>query len=109
MQDTTQGRRRFIRCVLLGSTIPLIPLSLPGSAQAADLPPLPADNATGKALNYVESIEGLTHPAFKAGSNCANCSFIQAADSAGRHPCTLFPGFSVAANGWCSAWAAKPA
>ena len=109
MHETTNGRRRFIRCVMLGSTIPLLPLSLPGVAQAADLPPLPVDNATAKALSYVESTDGLAHPAFKPNSNCLNCSFIQAADSKGRHPCTLFPGFSVAAAGWCSAWAPKPA
>jgi hypothetical protein len=92
---------------MIGSTLPLLPLSMMRTAHAADLPPLPSDNATAKALNYVETTDGLAHAAFKPGSNCANCSFIQAADSAGRYPCTLFPGFSVAAEGWCSAWALK--
>lgn len=103
------SRRRFIRCALVASAAPLLPAAFAGVASASDLPKLPLDNATAKALNYVETTEGLAHPAFKAGSDCANCQFIQGADGEEWRPCTLFPGHSVAAKGWCSAWAKKPA
>jgi hypothetical protein len=33
---------------------------------------------------------------------------IQGEDGAEWRPCNLFPGKSVHAAGWCSAWAAKP-
>jgi hypothetical protein len=108
MQTEPNSRRRFIRCALLASAAPLLPLALGRHALAADLPPLPADNATAKALSYVETTEGLSHAAYKPGSLCSNCQFIQGADSDARRPCTLFPGFSVAKEGWCSAWAKKP-
>ncbi len=107
MSTPTQSRRRFIKVALVAGAMPLLPLAGLRVAQAADLPKLPLDNATAKALNYVETTEGLTHPKFVAGSDCANCNFIQGDASAEWRPCTLFPGFNVASKGWCSAWAKK--
>ena len=69
----------------------------------AAAPALPTTNAQAKALNYVEDAGTTTQSAFKAGSNCANCSFFNAETSG----CTIFAGFSVAPKGWCSAWALK--
>ncbi len=107
MDTRSTSRRRFIRCALLASAAPLLPLALSRTAAASDLPPLPADNATAKALSYVETVEGLAHPAFKPGNLCSNCQFILGAENEARRGCTLFPGFSVANDGWCSAWAKK--
>jgi hypothetical protein len=77
------------------------------SAQAADLAPLPLDNPTAVALAYAEDAASVKHASFKPGSNCLNCQFYTAAADAARGPCSLFPGFSVNAKGWCSAWAKK--
>lgn len=108
MLSTSISRRQFVRVALVATAVPLIPMLGVSRAVASDLPPLPLDNATAKALNYVETTEGLTHASFKPNSRCDNCQFAQGAAKA-RMPCTLFAGFSVAAAGWCSAWAAKPA
>lgn len=110
-QDSTRApsRRRFLlqSAAVLGAA-PLFTRGVPGFAQAQDLPKLPLDNAQAKALAYTEDAATATaHASFKAGSNCANCQFIQGADGAEYRPCQLFPGHSVASKGWCSAWAKK--
>ncbi|MEF1220553.1 high-potential iron-sulfur protein [Photobacterium damselae] len=40
---------------------------------------------------------------------CANCALIQGKDGDEWRPCAIFPGKLVNANGWCSAYAPKPA
>ncbi len=107
MSPNAPSRRRFIRVAMLASAAPLLPLALTRSALANELTPLPLDHPTAKALNYVETTEGLTHAAYKPGSICGNCQFIQGDEAAAMRPCTLFPGHTVANKGWCSAWAAK--
>ncbi len=50
------------------------------------------------ALGYVADarrVDVKKFPKFAAGQNCANCA--------------LFQGKLIAANGWCTAWAKKPA
>ncbi len=101
-------RRRFlINAVLASAALPFVGRLASGAAQAADLPKLPLDNAQAKALNYVETTEGLTHASYKAGSICQNCQFWQGGPDAEWGGCTLFPGHNVAGKGWCSAWAKK--
>jgi len=102
-------RRRFIQIALVATAVPLLPMLGASRAIASDLPPLTLENATAKALNYVETTEGLSHPSFKPNSRCDNCQFAPGAAVKERMPCTLFAGFSVAAAGWCSAWALKAA
>lgn len=103
MTDTRSSRRRFLfRAAVTAGALPLLPL-LGQPAQAAALKKLPVDHAQAKALKYRESVVGFKDAAFKPGSICGNCQFFTAATGA----CTLFPGFSVAAQGWCSAWAKK--
>lgn len=97
----TTSRRSFLvqAAVLLAA-----PLVAPMAwAQAAELKPLPLDNATAKALAYAEDFTNVQHPNFKPGSNCANCQFF----TAGTGACSLFPDFKVPAQAWCSAWAIK--
>ena len=108
MTQSNPSRRRFlINTAVAVTALPLGAQLLGRSAWAQDLPMLPLDNAQAKALNYAESTEGLAHPSFKADSNCANCQFYTGAGGSGAGPCTLFPGHSVSAKGWCSAWAKK--
>ena len=76
-------------------------------AQAADLPKLTVADPAAKALAYAEDAAAVKHPAFKPGSHCANCNFYKGAAGAAYGPCQLFPKNSVAAKGWCSAWAKK--
>ena len=76
-------------------------------ALAADPVKLPLDNPQAKALAYVEKASESKHPSYLAGHNCANCNFIQGKDGEAWRPCQLFPGYHVANDGWCSAWAKK--
>ncbi len=85
---------------------------LPRAARAADLPHLnPADPAA-QALGYVENtaqVSQARYPGHKSTQNCSNCSFFQEVAGSAWGPCQLFPGKSVAAQGWCSAYAPKAA
>ena len=96
-------RRQFLRRAALVAGVPLLAPIAASPAAAQALPPLPADHAQGKALAYAADASKVSHPSFKPGSNCANCQFFNAANKG----CSLFPGYSVAPNGWCAAWAKK--
>ncbi len=110
------SRRRFLTiAVVATAAAPLALRSLsaeaaaPAAAPAAakPLPKLLVTDATAKALGYAEDATKVKHAAFKPGSNCAGCNFFKGAKGAASGPCTLFPKNSVAAKGWCSAWAKK--
>lgn len=102
MSQITNRRRFLIRSAVAVTSVPLIGELLRQNAHAA-LPMLPLDNTTAKALQYTEDASAVDSPVFKEGSNCANCQFFVADTGA----CTLFPGFAVAAEGWCTGWALK--
>lgn len=108
------SRRRFLSIALVAAaTAPLALRSgaadaAPAPAPAGSLPKLPVTDATAKALAYTEDATKVKHAAFKPGSNCLNCSFYKGAKGQAYGPCTLFPKNTVAAKGWCSAWAKKP-
>lgn len=104
MNSQNPSRRRFlIQAVVAAAAIPFVASGVIGTAQAQALKPLPADNAQAVALKYVADATKTKEANHKPGSNCANCQFFTAATGA----CTLFPGFSVPAAAWCSAWAKK--
>ncbi|MGY6517716.1 MAG: high-potential iron-sulfur protein [Lysobacteraceae bacterium] len=108
MSGNTTSRRRFIiNCALVATALPLGTKLLDGRALAQDRPRLPLDNPQARALNYVETTEGLDHPSYKEGSVCTNCQFWTAGPDDAWGGCTLFPGYDVAGPGWCTAWAKK--
>ena len=102
MSEQSNRRQFLIRSAVTLSALPLASLLATQRAHAA-LPALPLSNAQAKALNYTEDASTVKNPMFKAGSNCANCQFFTAETGA----CTIFPGFAVAPEGWCSGWALK--
>jgi hypothetical protein len=103
------SRRRFLTIAMVA--VATAPIALrAASAEAATpaaLPKLPATDAAAKALAYAENAAAVKHAAFKAGSTCTNCNFFKGAKGQAYGPCTLFPKNTVAAKGWCSAWAKK--
>jgi hypothetical protein len=104
MNANSPSRRQFlVRAAVIAAALPFVAPALVGTANAQALKPLPADNATAIALGYVADAKTTKHPSYKPGSTCGNCQFFTAATGA----CTLFPGFSVPAAAWCSAWAKK--
>jgi hypothetical protein len=111
MTDNIHSRRRFIKLAVLGAaSVPLVGKMMGQTVQAADLPALTEADATASALGYKEDsskVDAAKYASHKAEQVCANCSLAQAAQADGRHPCSIFPGKSVSAKGWCSAWAKK--
>jgi hypothetical protein len=79
-------------------------------AWAQDLPLLALDDPMAKALGYAEdtsTVDAAKYPKHSNDQNCANCQFFQSDASAEAGPCTLFPGKSVKAKGWCVSWVKK--
>ena len=99
-----ENRRQFLKFAVVGAiAAPLAARLIAQPAFAADLPPLELDNPTAKALGYVEDhtkVDVKKYPKFTLDQDCANCKFY--GGGAARGTCTLFPGKSVAAKGWCA-------
>jgi len=106
MRDSHLSRRRFLRNMAIAA--PAGSLLMMDPALAQELPKLAADDPTAAALQYTEDASTATAPNYQAGQNCANCNFIQGNDGEAWRPCQLFPGKSVAAEGWCISYVAKP-
>ncbi len=102
------GRRHFLRGAITGViAVPIAGLLGARAAAAADKPHLDPTNAQAKALNYVHDAgQASDHPAFKEGSNCANCIQWTGGD-AEWGGCNIFPANTVNRNGWCTAWAPR--
>ncbi len=111
-QNINKDRRRVIKLAVGGmAAIPLSSLVLSQRVVAADLPHLAADNPQAGALKYVEDATKAAR-IDKGGvaadqQVCSNCQLAQTTEGDWL-PCQLFPGKSVAAKGWCSAWAPRP-
>ena len=74
---------------------------------AADSPHLDPKDPKAAQLGYVESaakVDARKFPSYAKGQTCENCLQLQGAAGAPYRPCTLFPGTTVAAAGWCSSW-----
>jgi len=100
------SRRSFL--ALAGASACAVLLS--PCVRAADLAKLTEDDATAVALGYREDaakVDSAKFPAHKNGQTCANCSFFAGTDKTPTAACQLFPGKSIAAKGWCSAYNAK--
>ncbi len=110
MSVTKVSRRGFIKIAVVGvASAPLV-AELVSRPAYANLPALSPDDATAKALGYVEDtnkVDKAKYPNHKPDQICKNCNLAQAAQADGRHPCSIFPGKSVAANGWCATWVKK--
>jgi hypothetical protein len=104
------SRRRFLAQTVAAAavaTLAMDALADQAAPAAAKLPKLPLDNPQAKALAYTENATTVKHPLFKPGSDCVNCNFYKGAKGEAYGPCQMFPQHSVAAKGWCSAWAKK--
>lgn len=106
----SQARRRFLKLAATAAAMaPVASVVLPQIARAQDLPHVDAaTDPTAKALAYVEdATKAASNPAYKAGSDCANCQFYTGKAGAEYGPCQLFPGKSVHSKGWCASHAKK--
>jgi anaerobic selenocysteine-containing dehydrogenase len=93
------NRRRFLKLSAGG----LVGLSVGGlSLKAVAAEQVDPESPQAKALQYV-------HQSEKEDAHCANCALIQGTDGEEWRPCAIFPGKLVHSDGWCAAWAKKPA
>jgi hypothetical protein len=92
-------RAMLERGVVAWAVVPAAAM-LAGSRAFAAAPPLDPNEPTAKALGYTSTAP---NPAQK----CATCAQFQGASGDASGGCTIFPGKTVAAAGWCKAWAKK--
>ena len=108
------SRRRFISTTAKTvATIPVVTL-LGGRAfgeEAAALAKLDESNPTANALGYRHDandvdVDRFAKRATEEGKKqfCDNCLHYKTSDEEGWGPCAIFPGFKVAAKGWCNVW-----
>lgn len=107
---TRPGRRRFIKigagCL---AAIPVVSLVGTG-ARAEDLPALDETDPTAQGMGYKQDttqVDKGKYPKHDESQTCSNCQLYQGSARDPQGPCQIFPGKSVTANGWCSAWVAK--
>jgi hypothetical protein len=82
------------------------------AAAETGMPKLKVDDLQAKSLSYVEdatSIDGTKQPRYQSGQACSNCALFQKQDDPAWGGCSIFPGKLVAAAGWCSVYAPRPA
>jgi len=106
MSDKSISRRNFLSGM---AAVPAATVMV-SRARAEDLPRITEDDPVAVALKYVHDVADVdpATPRFDPSQNCNNCAQIQGDEAAEWRPCAIFPGKSVAANGWCSVWVAKP-
>ena len=100
------NRRSLLKNLAAAAAAAVLPA---GRSRSAELPHLDVKDSAAVALGYVENanqVDVKKYPAFVKGSRCDNCLLLQGAGGAYR-PCSLFPGKSVSASGWCSGWSAE--
>jgi len=100
MNDKMTRRVLMRHAAVFGALLPAAGLLMNSAVAAA--PALEPSDPTAKALGYVTS-------STQADAKCSNCAQYQGQAGASEGPCTIFPGKSVAAGGWCKSWVKKAA
>ena len=105
IKNISINRRTFVK--VTASSFAALPLLV--SAQAESIK-LAEDDPTAIALGYKEKsseVDAQKYANHDAKQLCSGCSlYADGADGWGA--CAIFPGKQVAADGWCTAYAAKP-
>lgn len=100
-------RRQFLK-VAAGSAAAAVAGGTLFAGTADAQQKLTPDDATAKALGYVEDATKTSSASHKAGTHCGSCALYQTtAAKDGYAPCGAFGGKLVAEKGWCMAWAPK--
>jgi hypothetical protein len=108
MYDIKTSRRQFLA---ISATVVAAAAVVPRIAHAQGaLPQIDEADPTAAALGYkhdTTKVDAAKYPSHKPTQACANCKLVQGADADAWRPCSIFPGKSVNAKGWCAAYAAK--
>ena len=102
-QAPNPERRLLLRKLATGLLAAPLAVGVSRRTEAAPaLPLLSEDDPAARAQDYVADVHRAKGA--QSGAVCSNCSVYGGAEGADTGPCTLFPGKSVKANGWCKAW-----
>jgi hypothetical protein len=108
--ERTISRRAILKGGLIaGTLVPALGLMSNGIAASA-MPPLDTKDPTASALGYVEDttkVDDKANPTHKSDQRCDNCAQFKANAGESRGACNIFPGKTVANNGWCKTWSKK--
>lgn len=110
MKIQDKNRRSFVKfSVTTLFTLPI--LTTLNTALANDADKLSEDDPTAKALGYKEDTANVDFNSFPNHNDdqiCKGCILYQG-DDPDWGGCGAFPGKKVAGQGWCAAFAPKPA
>lgn len=102
------SRRHFIRLAACSGAVVLAGRE----ALSADPPMADEKDPQAAALGYVADATKANkakYPNYAVGQTCATCQFYQGKAGSASGACPVLGGKSVAAKGWCSAYAKKAA
>ena len=106
----TLSRRELLSMTGVGILVAALPVLARAEDHGEKLPHLLESDPTAAALGYREDankVDMAKYPAHKNGQLCSNCKFFGGTDKTPWASCQIFPGKSVSAKGWCSAYNAK--
>ena len=109
MSVQNESRRQILKTALVAAVVAPILGQVAEAAAPAALDPA---DPTAKALGYVvdsAKVDAKANPTHKPEQKCANCAQFKGAAGQATGACTIFAGKTVAAKGWCRAYAAAPA
>lgn len=98
-------RRDFLKSALASAAV--IPALGGTGARADSLTPLDPADPTAQALGFAldaSKVAASANPTFKAGQHCGVCAQYQGKPSDRSAGCSIYPGHSVPAKGWCRAF-----
>ena len=103
----TASRRTFLKSV--GGAAALSAVGVKAvDAQATDLPKLSEDDPMAVALKYVHDASAVAESLRPQKDRyCYNCALYAGSEEDEMAACSIFPGKSVAGQGWCSVWAPR--
>src|SRR5580692_200768 len=110
MQNKMTRRSMVKSGLIAGALVPAFGL-IGGTAGAAALTPLDANDPTAKALGFVSDatkVDAAANPTYKPAQKCSTCAQYLGKAGDATAGCNIFAGHSVPAGGWCKVWAAKP-
>jgi hypothetical protein len=99
------ARRDFLKCALASAAV--IPALGGTGARAEILTPLDAADPTAQALGFAldaSKVAASANPTFKGGQHCGVCAQYQGKPPDRSAGCSIYPGHSVPAKGWCRAF-----
>jgi hypothetical protein len=111
LMQNKMTRRSIVKSGLIaGALVPAFGL-IGGTAGAAALTPLDANDPTAKALGFVadaSKVDAASNPTYKPAQKCSTCAQYLGKAGDATAGCNIIAGHTVPAGGWCKVWAAKP-